>query len=685
MRHFHTAYRRFQAIRFGRFGNLQTGIRTRYSHLLATLLGPALKSWSAWQHSCMLWAGMCGICGFLSPTGDAPANERAVRAMAQALAHRGPDNEGLACDGPVALGHRRLSIIDLSASGNQPMANEDGTVLAVVNGEIYNFQALRQRLEASGHKFRSHSDSEIIVHLYEERGEEMLLNLRGMFAFAIWDSRRQRLLIARDRLGKKPLYYAHFHEGFAFSSEAASLLCGLPFRPEPDPQAIDRYLTLQYVPAPMSAFRGTAKLPAGHLLTVSPGQEPKVRRYWHLSFTPRANAPATLDQAVEELTPILDEAVHLRQIADVPLGAFLSGGLDSSLVVAWMAKTSSRPVETFSINFAGSAGEAHWARMVADMWKTHHHELEVKPDMVTILPELVRRYGEPFADSSAVPVFYLAKMTRAHVVVALSGDGGDEVFGGYRRYMWEKLAHDIGKLDKLTGGSLAKILTHLPGASLHTVRSFAATMGMSMADRYLPLIAHFSPADKQDLLTPEFRATLRRSEGSPDPTAVWFAEILARSQAGDDVNRLLDLDTQSYLPDDILVKVDIASMAHALEVRAPLLDQDLVQWMAGLPGHLKLRGLRGKRLLRRVARGLVPEAILTRKKKGFAMPVDAWFRGELRDMAHDLLLGPEARTRGYVVQSCVRRLLDDQDRGAHHGEQLWNLVVLEIWLREYRA
>jgi asparagine synthase (glutamine-hydrolysing) len=628
---------------------------------------------------------MCGICGFLASSNDAPANQPAVRAMAQALAHRGPDNEGLACDGPMALGHRRLSIIDLSVSGNQPMANEDGSVLAVVNGEFYNFQELRRRLESNGHTFRSHSDSEIAVHLYEERGLAMLDDLRGMFAFALWDSRQRRLMLARDRLGKKPVYYAHFREGFAFSSEATSLLCGLPFRPEPDPQAIDRYLTLQYVPSPMSAFRGVAKLPAGHLLTVAPGQTPDVRRYWKLSFAPRAGAPKTIDEAAEEVTPILEEAVRLRQIADVPLGAFLSGGLDSSLVVALMAKSASRPVETFSIDFAGSSGEASWARLVADKWQTHHHQMEVKPDMVAILPELVHRYGEPFADTSAVPVYYLSKMTRAHVVVALSGDGGDEVFGGYRRYLWDKLLRHIGRLGNIAGGALGGLLARLPGTSLHTVRGFGASVGKPMADRYLPLIAHFAPADKDKLLTPEFRATLGRPVGQSDPVALWFAEILAASSAKDDVNRLLDLDTQTYLPDDILTKVDIASMAHALEVRAPLLDQVLVEWMAGLPGHLKLRGLRGKRLLRKVARGIVPDAILTRKKKGFSMPVDHWFRDELRAMAHDLLLGQAARTRDYVVQTQVSRLFEEQDRGAYHGEQLWNLLVLELWLREHRA
>jgi asparagine synthase (glutamine-hydrolysing) len=349
-----------------------------------------------------------------------------------------------------------------------------------------------------------------------------------------------------------------------------------------------------------------------------------------------------------------------------------------------MAKSSGRPVETFSIDFAGTAGEAAWARMVARRWNTNHHELEVKPDMVAILPEIVRRYGEPFADTSAVPVYYLSKMTRSNVVVALSGDGGDEVFGGYRRYLWDKLARHIGALGPgkaVIGG----VLAHLPGASRDAIRAFGATVGLPMADRYLPLIAHFSPREKSELLTPEFLATLARSPAQPDPVATWFAEILSASTARDDVNRLLDLDTQTYLPDDILVKVDIASMAHALEVRAPLLDHVLVEWAAGLPGRLKLRWLRGKLLLRKIAAGLVPDEILTRKKKGFSMPVDGWFRGELRGMARNLLLGPSARTRAYVRTDRVAAFFDEQDRGAHHGEKLWNLLVLELWLREHAS
>jgi asparagine synthase (glutamine-hydrolysing) len=618
---------------------------------------------------------MCGICGFLGPGPGAP-HVPAVRAMAAALAHRGPDAEGITVDGPMVLGHRRLSIIDLSPSGNQPMTNEDRTIWAVVNGEIYNFQELRRDLETRGHRFRSRSDSEIVVHLYEERGDDMVRALRGMFAFALWDGPRRRLLLARDPLGKKPLFFTRRAEGFAFSSEAASLLRGLPARPEIDPAAIDRYLTLQYVPPPGTAWKGVGKLPAGHLLVVEPGGEPRLQRYWRLSFAPRRHAPTTEEEAAEEVRPLLDQAVSRREVADVPVGAFLSGGVDSSLVVSLMAKRSSRPVETFSIDFPGGGGEAPWARLVAERWKTNHHELVVAPDMVTILPELVRRYGEPFGDSSAVPVYYLAKLTRAHVTVALSGDGGDEVFGGYRRYLWDKLARQI-RATGVWSRPVRAILARLPGAGLASVRRFAAGLPpeRDAAARYLPLVAHFSPRDKDALV-------LGRTPGQGDAVEGWFRDLLAASDAADDVNRLLDLDTQTYLPDDILVKVDIASMAHALEVRAPLLDQDLVEWMAGLEGRLKLRGLRGKRILRRVATGLVPKSILTRKKRGFALPVDGWFRGELRPMARELLDGAGARSHSFLDRAAVKSLLDEQDRGVDHGERLWNLLVLELWLRE---
>jgi asparagine synthase (glutamine-hydrolysing) len=621
---------------------------------------------------------MCGICGTLRDSG--PADEAAVRAMAAALTHRGPDADGFAVSGPAALGHRRLSIIDLSPSGRQPMANEDHTVLTVVNGEIYNFQELRDTLRRRGHKFRSGSDSEVIVHLYEDAGERFVDALRGMFALALWDAKARKLILARDRLGKKPIYYTYFDGRLAFASEAQALLHALDRAPEPDLGAIDQYLTLQYVPAPRTGFRGVSKLPAGHMLVAEPGKPPELRRYWRLSFAPRADAPRTVDDAAAEVRPILEEAVRIRLISDVPLGAFLSGGIDSSTIVALMARGASRPVDTFSIDFPGGHGEAAYARLVARRWHTNHHEMLVQPDMVSILPELVRRYGEPYADTSAVPVYYLSKMTRAHVTVALSGDGGDEVFGGYKRYLWDKLARALRQLGR-PGERLRRLLLATPGARAHVVRKFAEDATLPMAARYLPLVAHFSPRDKADIAGPALRA----AAPGPDAALAWFEGILAASDARDDVNRLLDLDTQTYLPEDILVKVDIASMAHALEVRAPLLDHVLVEHMARLPGELKLRGLRGKRILRHIARDLVPREILTRRKKGFSLPVDRWFREELRPLARDVLTDRTCRERGILDPRGVTRLLDAHDRGEDHGERLWNLLVLETWFREQAA
>jgi asparagine synthase (glutamine-hydrolysing) len=620
---------------------------------------------------------MCGICGYLSSAPDRPAGLAPVRAMARALAHRGPDADGFFQQGPVALGHRRLAIIDLRPEANQPIANEDGSVVAVVNGEIYNFAELRRDLEARGHVFRSRSDSETIVHLYEEHGEACVEKLRGMFAFAVWDHRARRLFVARDRVGKKPLCYAARPDGFFFASELRAVLAGLPERPAPDLDAIDQYLTLQYVPAPLTAFQGVAKLPAAHCLTVEPGQAPRVRRYWRLSYAP--GPPTSEADAVAEVRSLIDESVRLRRVADVPLGAFLSGGIDSSLVVALLARQSDRPVKTFSIDFpAQDEGEVRFARLVARRYRTEHHELTVAPDMVSVLPELVRCYGEPFADPSAVPTYYLARMTREHVIVALSGDGGDEGFAGYKRYAWERISRALAGLPG-PGPALAEaLLTRLPGPRLRPIRDFGAHLRLSTAARYVRHLAHFTRGDKEAVAGPALRERART-----DAVAADFQRILAASDATDAVNRLLDLDVQTYLPDDIFTKVDIASMAHALEVRAPLVDHVLLERVAALPGDLQLRGLRGKHLLKRVAADLVPREILLRRKKGFSLPLDRWMREDLAEVARDHLTDATARGRGLFAPGAVARLLDEHRAGVDHGDRLWNLLVLELWHREH--
>ena len=595
--------------------------------------------------------------------------------MAAALAHRGPDAEGFLDEGPVALGHRRLSIIDLRPDANQPIASEDGSVVAVVNGEIYNFAELRRALEQRGHCFRSRSDSEVIVHLYEDLGEDCVTPLRGMFAFAVWDRRARRLLLARDRVGKKPLVYAARADGFWFASELQALIAALPERPAVDLDALDQYLTLQYVPAPLTAFEGVCKLPPAHTLTVSPGQVPRLQRYWRLSFAP--GPPVAAEDATLEVRSLMEEAVKLRTVSDVPLGAFLSGGIDSSAVVALLARQASGPVRTFSIDFPeADTGETRYARMVAERYGTRHEELTVSPDMVAVLPEIVRRYGEPFADESAVPVYYLSQMTRRHVVVALSGDGGDEAFAGYQRYALEKLARLLQRVPAPGPRLLSALLARLPGAALWPAREFGRLLEAPVTERYFLLLGHFTRADKERVLGPALLERARKDQAGRS-----FAELLQTSDAEDEVNRFLDLDTQTYLPDDILTKVDIASMAHALEVRAPFVDHVLLERLARLPGSLKLRGFRGKHIMRRAVRDLLPPPILRRFKRGFGLPLGRWLREDLHDLSQDLLTDGTARARGLVDTSKVSRLLEEHRSGVDHGDRLWSLLVLELWHR----
>jgi asparagine synthase (glutamine-hydrolysing) len=619
---------------------------------------------------------MCGIAGYLDRAHAGPPHAAQVRAMMDALAHRGPDASGFLAAGPMMLGHRRLSIIDLRPEANQPLENEDGSVVLVANGEIYNFRELGADLERRGHRFRSRSDCEVIVHLYEDYGVDCLSHLRGMFAFALWDGRRRRLLLARDRAGEKPLYYAARDGCLWFASELRALAAALPWRPALDLDAVEQYLTLQYVPAPLTAFAGVRKLPAAHCLTLSPGGAPAVERWWRLRFAP---GPArSLDDAVKETRALVEDAVAVREVADVPLGAFLSGGIDSSTVVALLARRTSRAVKTFSIDMpAGDGGEAAWARLVARRYGTDHHELTMRPHMVGILPRLVAQYGEPFADPSALPTFYLSELARRQVTVALSGDAGDEVFAGYHRYAIDDLARRVGRLPWPVPSLVHAIMRRLPGAALRPARELAAHRWRSPVERYLFFLAHFTRRDKERLLGPALSEWAAR-----DGLAREMERVLAASDADDAVNRLLDLDTQTYLPDDIFTKVDIASMAHGLEVRAPFADHLLLERMAQLPGSLKLRHFRGKQLLRRAVRDLVPEAILTRKKKGFNLPLDRWMREELRELSRDLLTDATARGRGLFDGAEVERLLEEHAAGMSHGRRLWNLSVLELWLRQ---
>ena len=623
---------------------------------------------------------MCGIAGYLSSDGGDEATLRApVQRMCDRLVHRGPDMHGRLGDGPMCLGHRRLSIIDLSPEGAQPMGNEDGSIQVVVNGEFYNFAELRASLEGKGHRFRSHSDSEVALHLYEEVGPDFVAQLRGMFALALWDGKKRQLILARDQVGKKPIFYSFGKRGLLFASEVRALIATDWIPREPNYDAIDMYLGLQYVPSPETAFRGVYKLPPGCRAVCKPGQEPIVERYNTWDFAPRPIQTSDRRELVAELRRLLEESVRLRMVADVPLGAFLSGGIDSSLVVALMAKQSSRPVKTFAVGFPEQdLSELPFAKLVAERYATEHHEIMVNPDMVAIVPKIVEHYGEPFADASAVPTWYLCEVTKRHVTVALSGDGGDENFGGYDRYRVARLLNRLLKLPAPLRATVSAALRSLPFAALQPLRNTGLRFGQTAAERYEGWICHFEHRERLALYEPEFRARFGR-----DAVAALFARTIDGGTAGDPLGRLMELDTQTYLPDDILVKVDIASMAHALEVRAPLLDREVMRFAAALPTRFKLRGSTTKLLLRDVAQELLPKTILKRGKRGFGLPIHRWMRGELRAMSRDTLLDARARHRGLFQPSAVEALLAAHARGEPRGQQIWNLMMLELWFRAF--
>ena len=601
----------------------------------------------------------------------------AVRRMCDAMVHRGPDDHGYSTDGPCALGHRRLSIIDLRPEGAQPMTNEDGSIAIIVNGEIYNFKELRAELESKGHRFKSRSDSEVAIHLYEEEGVDFLDRLRGMYALALWDGPRKRLVLARDRFGKKPLFYHVGTEGMVFASELAALAASGHFERRPDIDAIDAFLCLQYVPTPLTGFEGVRKLPAGHRLVCEGGRVGEPERYFELRFD--QTRAGSLAELTEQLHAQIEDAVRVRMVSDVPLGAFLSGGLDSSLIVAMMAKHSSGPVKTFSVGFTSKDfSELPYAQMVAHRYGTDHHEVVVQPDMASVVPEFVRHYGEPFADSSALPTWYLCQYTRTGVTVALSGDGGDEAFSGYRRYSHSQTARALRRLPGPLPSVLAKAIGRIPIAAAQQVRDYGRRLMEPEHVRFLGLAAHIPHEDRMALYSPEMRKRY-----AVDPVAQRFGALYAASTATDPINRLLDIDIQTYLTDDILTKVDIASMAHSLEVRCPLVDQDLMVFAASLPGSVKMRGLQTKRILREVAKPLLPEKILGRRKQGFGLPIDRWMREDLAPLSRDVLLDQTARERGLFEPRAIETLLAQQQRGEPRGDQIWALMMLELWYREF--
>ena len=626
---------------------------------------------------------MCAIAGVVLRDGRPSDAEEAVRAMCRAMAHRGPDGEGIVRCGPAVLGHRRLAIIDLSPSAAQPMGLPDGSLWIVFNGEIYNFQELRRDLEGRGHAFRTRSDTEVILHAYQEYGDECVGKLRGMFAFALWDERRRRLFAARDRLGKKPFFYRLDERGFTFASKLQGLAADPTAPPlEPDPRALDLYLTYGYVPHPRSAFKGVRKLsPAHHLVYEADDDVVREQRYWRARREPKLRISER--EAREETLRLLREAVRLRLISDVPLGAFLSGGVDSSMVVALMAERG--PVRTFSIGFREPEyDERRYAAAVAARYATRHTEFVVEPDAAAVLPLLVRHYGEPFADSSAIPSYYLARMTREHVTVALNGDGGDEAFGGYERYAAAGLA---GRLDWIPRGALGtaaavvRSLDRRPRKSgvLHRAGRFLEAMGRDPVGRYATWMVYFDDGEKAALYTEDFAC----AAGGSDSLA-WLRQAYADADATDFVDRTMAADLETYLPGDLLVKMDIATMANSLEARSPLLDHELVEFAARLPVGWKVRGLSTKRLLKRIARRFLPREVIDRPKMGFGVPIDRWLRRELRELAEDCLFGRRAASRGYFRPQFLRGLLEEHRSGRRrHHHLIWALLMLELWHREF--
>ncbi len=618
---------------------------------------------------------MCGINGVYHYRGGV-ADAALVERQALLMRHRGPDDHGLWHEGPVALGHRRLAIVDLSPGGHQPMANEDGSLWVTFNGELYNWPEVRGPLVERGHRFRGASDTEMILHLYEERGDEVPSLLRGMFAFGLYDRPHRRLLLARDRLGKKPLYYHDDGRRLVFASELKALLLDPSVPREVDEAALADYLTLQYVPSPATIFRGVRKLPAAHRL-VCDGRGVRVERYWSLPVEPDAGHPEAHYR--ERLRELLADAVRVRLMSDVPLGAFLSGGIDSGVIAALMSREMREPVKTFSIGFEEQDfSELQHARRVARHLGTDHHELIVRPRALELLPRLVWQLDEPFADASMIPTWHVAQMARRHVTVALSGDGGDEAFGGYTTYAW---ARRYAALDRIPRP--LRRLAGLPARGLapdHPLGRKLRRVSHEVVDRHLEVMSFFPPRELSRLLARPLRERLR---GHDPYAAAREAHARARAAAGD-LPALLAMDAATYMIDDVLVKVDRTSMLESLEVRCPLLDHRVLEFVARVPFEHKLRGDVSKWLLKEVARDLLPPEILRRPKQGFGMPLEHWFGGDFGRLAHEVLLDPRALGRGWFDPRAVRGLLDGGDaRTGRRARQTWALVCLELWAQTF--
>ena len=626
---------------------------------------------------------MCGIAGFIEtqrPSDGEPAV--VLDRMCRIIRHRGPDDQGLWVKDGVALGMRRLSIIDLKG-GHQPLSGCNDAVTIVFNGEIYNYRELQRELEARGHRFRTRSDTETIVHAYEEYGPSCLERLRGMFAFALWDARERTLFLARDRVGKKPLYYTLTPQGtLIFGSELKSLLEHPEVGREISPEALDAYLTFGYVPDPLCILRGINKLPPGHHLTFTHEGRLALTEYWDFPFNDAEPAsPRREEEYVEELRSLLEEAVRVRLIAEVPLGAFLSGGVDSSAVVGLMARQMSQPVKTFSIGFhEDSYNELKYARVAAKHFATDHHEFVVTPDICHVVDELVWHFDEPFADSSAVPTYMVSKLAREHVTVALSGDGGDELFAGYTRYDVERQRSGFNRLPRVVRQNLMRAVSRkLPHGAWG--RNYLNNVSLDPVERYLDSVSIFTDLNKLSLYTSDFGRQLSGDGVAAESFRLHAGRV---RRGAEPLDTLLYLDSKTYLPGDILTKVDRMSMAVSLEARAPLLDHKLIEFVTRLPASLKMRGREGKYIFKRAISGLVPEEILRRPKQGFGVPLEQWINDQLRGRIRETITEGRALERGFVEKRYVNQLLDEHERGRRdHSARLWALFMLELWNRAF--
>ncbi|HQU81981.1 MAG TPA: asparagine synthase (glutamine-hydrolyzing) [Pyrinomonadaceae bacterium] len=624
---------------------------------------------------------MCGITGFISKEKNLPMAERAdlLDKMCKIITHRGPDEQGTIVKDAAALGMRRLSIIDLK-SGQQPIFDCSGNLAIVFNGEIYNYQQLKKDLEARGHRFKTNSDTETIVHAYEEFGADCVKYLRGMFAFAIYDFAGESLFIARDRVGKKPLFYAKTKAGnFVFGSELKTLLEHGEISKEIELSALDSYLTFGYVTEELCIFKDVHKLAPGHFLIYKNG-EIRTEKYWDFEYSGETENKSEAEY-IEILREKLKEAVKIRLISEVPLGAFLSGGVDSSSIVAMMSQISDAPVKTFSIGFnEDSFNELKFARVAAKHFNTEHHEFIVTPDLVEIVDELVWHFDEPFADSSALPTFMVSKMARDFVTVILSGDGGDELFAGYTRYVTDKKRSGFQNLPKFVRRNvLQKISENLPHGAKG--KNFLYNTSLDAVERYIDSVSHFNNLNRSELYSAEFRAKLNGEFGKGAKIYQEIADSVLSENATD---KLLYLDSKTYLPSDILTKVDRMTMATSLEARVPLLDHELIEFVETIPPELKLKGTTTKYIFKKAMEGIVPNEILYREKQGFGVPIGEWINSQLKTRIHETLLEKKTLERGYFDEKYIKVLLDEHTRNRRdHSHSLWILWMLELWHREF--